>query len=73
VIHAARTWLERRGVDLVISNQAHAAWRKALRDDGFFQGPSNFLCGVSKPLAELVRSIGETHLNRGDGDGPVHL
>jgi hypothetical protein len=73
VIHAARMDLERRDVDLIISNQAHAAWTEALRRDGFLQGPSNFLFGASPALAEMVSSISEAHLNRGDGDGPVHL
>jgi hypothetical protein len=73
VIHAARRYLEQRGVDLIISNQSHAAWGRALRADGFFRGPSNFLFGASKQLAALGVPAAEMHLNRGDGDGPVHL
>jgi len=71
VIRDARLYLERRGVDLIISNQAHPAWGEALRTDGFFQGPSNFLFAASPKLA--VAGISECHFNRGDGDGPVHL
>jgi hypothetical protein len=71
VIHAARVYLERRGVDLIISNQGHPAWTGALRADGFFRGPSNFLFAASPALG--AAGISEYHINRGDGDGPVHL
>lgn len=71
VIRAARTYLERRGVDLIISNQGHPAWSAALRADGFFRGPSNFLVGASPALCAV--GVSEWHINRGDGDGPVHL
>ncbi|PWT99257.1 MAG: hypothetical protein C5B51_27540 [Terriglobia bacterium] len=73
VIHAARVELEHRGVDLIISNQGHIAWQSALRADGFLEGPSNFLLGASPALAKLAGPISEAHINRGDGDGPVHL
>jgi hypothetical protein len=72
VVHAARVYLERRGVDLIISNQAHLAWRDALRADGFFSAPSNFLFAASKGLSAAIGSA-EVHVNRGDGDGPVNL
>jgi len=73
VIHAARRYLEQRGVDLIISNQAHPAWAAALKGDGFFEGPSNFLLGASKAFSEALGPKAELHLNRGDGDGPVNL
>jgi hypothetical protein len=73
VIHAARLYLERRGVDLIISNQGHYAWAQALADDGFLQGPSNYLLGASMGLSELMAAVPDCHINRGDGDGPVHL
>lgn len=73
VIRAARAALEQRGVDLIISNQSHASWAAALRADGFLPGPSNFLFAASRQLAALASPISELHLNRGDGDGPVHL
>jgi hypothetical protein len=73
VVHAARRFLEKRGVDLIVTNQSHTAWRAALRAAGFLQGPSNFLCGASKALAALGVPAEEMHINRGDGDGPVHL
>jgi hypothetical protein len=73
VIHAARLYLERGGVDLIVSNQGHAAWAQALVADGFLRGPSNFLLGASKALSELMAAAPDRHINRGDGDGPVHL
>jgi hypothetical protein len=73
VIGAARRYLTGRGVDLIISNQSHTAWTGALRADGFLEGPSNYLFGASKPLSELAGPLSESHINRGDGDGPVNL
>lgn len=71
VIRAARVHLEQRGVDLILSNQSHPAWMEALRADGFFGGPSNFLLATSPALRKL--GVVDWHINRGDGDGPVHL
>jgi len=71
VIRAARGYLEERGVDLIVSNQSHPAWTEALKGDGFFRRPSNFLLGTSPALGKIVAS--DCHVNRGDGDGPVHL
>jgi hypothetical protein len=73
IIRAARLYLARRGVDLIISNQSHTAWTEAFRANGFLQGPSNYLFGASKPLSALAGPLSECHLNRGDGDGPVNL
>ncbi len=77
VVACARDVLAARGVDLMISNQSHAAWCGALRSCGFLQGPSNFLFAASPELAAefqpLEERLGTFHLNRGDGDGPIHL
>jgi hypothetical protein len=73
VIGAAVRFLEQRGVDLIVSNQLHAAWVAALREAGFRGGPSNFVFAASKALAELIPEGAEVHMNRGDGDGPIHL
>jgi hypothetical protein len=69
VVKAAASLLEQRGVDLIISNQSHAAWSQALLDAGFRTGPSNFLVALSPALAKAD----QFHFNRGDGDGPIHL
>ena len=77
VIAAATTYLEERGVDLLVSNQSHPAWCKALRSAGFVAGPSNFYFVTSKELTKLLNEVDPTgagfHLNRGDGEGPIHL
>lgn len=77
VIGGATDYLEERGVDLVVSNQSHAWWCSALANAGFLSGPSNFALATSK---ELTKAVGRTdaafervHVNRGDGDGPIHL
>ena len=73
VMGAAVRFLEQRGVDLIVSNQLHPAWVAAVRGCGFREGPSNFIFAVSKGLAELIPAGAEVHMNRGDGDGPIHL
>jgi len=77
VAHAATCYLERRGVDLIVSNQSHAAWCAGLRACGYTRGPTNFVLAVSQDVLTLLdpfeRSIGSVHVNRGDGDGPVQL
>lgn len=77
VAAAATNWLEREGVDLIVSNQTSAEWVTAIRRRGYLQGPSNFLLALSKALTErlvpLARYWPGIHMNRGDGDGPIHL
>ena len=77
VMAAVTREVERLGPNLIISNQMHAAWSQALRDAGYFSGPTNFVFSVSKKLAEPLspwdQFVSEGHINRGDGDGPVHL
>lgn len=77
VVRATTKVLEDRGVDLIITNQSHTAWRSAFRRAGFFEGPSNFIFAASPQLSKLLGVSASTgsgnHINRGDGDGPVHL
>lgn len=75
VVRTAARVLEARGVDLIISNQLHQAWSGALAAAGFRLGPTNFLFAMSPALAARVgsRADYEFHINRGDGDGPIHL
>jgi hypothetical protein len=76
VARAATSFLEHRGVDLIVSNQSHVSWRKALASAGFLRGPSNFIFAASPQLARLIGgsgTSGEIHLTRGDGDGPINL
>lgn len=73
---AVRALRERR-CDVVVTNQSHAAWRAALADDGWLSGPSNFVFAASPQLAAalgpLERSLATIHVDRADGDGPIHL
>jgi hypothetical protein len=73
VIRAATEELEKTGVDLIVSNQSHAAWCGAMQAAGFLKAESNFIFAASKPLAELLHPFEETrsriHFTRADGDG----
>ncbi|MCP4663924.1 MAG: hypothetical protein GY856_51735 [bacterium] len=75
--HAATHYLEENGADLIVSNQNHQAWRAALRECGYLEGPSNFLLAASPALVDAVAPWDKrrqlVHMNRGDGDGPIHL
>lgn len=77
LIAAAVAMAKEQGADLIFSNQMHSAWTRALHRSGFFQGPSNYLLALSKPLAALLAPIDRAtpliHFNRGDGDGRVNL
>ena len=77
VIAASADWLANRGVDLIVSNQSHRAWGRACERSGFFRGPSNYVFAASKKLAGALEPFdanrNEMHINRGDGDGPIHL
>jgi hypothetical protein len=77
VVRAATQVLESRGVDLIVSNQSHAAWCAALQSAGFLQGPANFRFAASRELSKLLdplpTTMAQIHLTRGDGAGPVNL
>jgi hypothetical protein len=78
VVMAATTReLERLRPDMIISNQCHEAWGRALLGAGFRAGPSNFIFSASKRLAQALdpfeSKVLAAHINRGDGDGPIHL
>jgi hypothetical protein len=77
VVRTATALLESRGVDLIVSNQSHAAWRRGLCRAGFLRGPSNFIFASSPQLTATLRQRGVPNhgllLNRGDGDGPINL
>jgi hypothetical protein len=65
--------LEKARCDLLVSNQTHPAWIAALRGQGFFHGPSNFILALSPPLAACHTGVHVAHFNRADGDGPINL
>ena len=77
LIRASLDAAKQHNADMVISNQMHRDWISALKAAGFWQGPSNYLLALSKPLRKLLEPLAETmpliHFNRGDGDGRVNL
>jgi hypothetical protein len=77
VIRTATRILEKRRVDLTVSNQSQNDWSSAFRKTGFFAGPSNFSFGVSPDLSRLLSpfesAAAKVHMTRGDGEGPLHL
>ena len=74
VIQAATEALIETGVDLIISNQSHPAWRRALGAAGFIRGPSSWGFAAAPAFTRLIETLDPggraVHLNRGDGDGP---
>ena len=73
VLGAVTREMERQGPDMIISNQMNTAWAQALQSAGYLAGPTNFIFSASKKLAEAMGDVTSGHMNRGDGDGPVHL
>jgi hypothetical protein len=71
VITAVRRVLERRGVDLIVCNHSHPAWRAALRSAGFLDGGFNLVFRASGALTQRLEEIGAADnlfLTRGDGN-----
>jgi hypothetical protein len=77
VVLAATQHLEKRGVDLIVSNHSHTRWCDGFGSAGYLSGPSNYLFAASRALDKLWRRSdidnNETFINRGDGDGPINL
>jgi len=70
VMLAATHTLESKGMDLIVSNQSHKQWCRALEGCGFFQAESNFVFATSKKHSALLQGeLSEFHLNRANGDG----
>jgi hypothetical protein len=65
--------LEEARCDLLVSNQTHPVWIEALRRQGFFHGPSNFILALSPAFAAYRATVSSAHFNRADGDGPINL
>jgi hypothetical protein len=73
IVAAAAETLAASGIDLMTSNQAHAAWSRALTRAGFLEGPSNFIFAIPKIIADRLQPLDarvlRAHLTRADGDG----
>ena len=77
LVRAAVVAAKENGSDMIFSNQTHQDWTDALRNAGFWRGPSNYLLALSKALVKLLEPMEEAipriNFNRGDGDGRVNL
>jgi len=77
VVHAATSWLKRRGVDIIVSNQAHPQWRHGFRRNGYLLLEGRRLFVASPKLREMLEPFGELarglHLTNMDGHGPHGL
>lgn len=73
VIRAATEALEARDIDLIVSNQSHRAWCRALGASGFLRASSAFIFAASKELARALALFEHNgpliYINRSDGDG----
>jgi hypothetical protein len=70
IIFTATKYLEKHNVDLIVSNQSHSSWTKALSNQGYMQGPTNFLLACSKELTAMLdpvdKNIHRMDINRGN-------
>jgi hypothetical protein len=77
VVAAATRDLERRGVDLVVSNQSHPAWVRGFAQSGYVLLRDRRLFAASPALQRLLEPFHETsrglHLTNFDGHGPAGL
>jgi len=64
------------GVDLIVANFSHSAWRNACLESGMFPGPSNFNLFVSPRGGNLLEEscpLKDIHIARGHSDGMDNL
>lgn len=77
VVAAAWRFLRDRGVDLVVSNQAHPDWVSGFAANGFTIVPNRRIFAASPQLAAHLAPIEEVgrglHLTNMDGHGPMAL
>jgi hypothetical protein len=77
IVAAASDFLRRRGVDIIVSNQAHPAWARGFADNGYVVLPNRRLFVASPQLKQLLEPFEETakglHLTNMDGHGPHAL
>jgi len=76
-IAAAFRFLAARGVDLVVSNQAHPAWIDAFAANGFVLVPDRRVFAASPELKAVLEpwtaAAAGLHLTNMDGHGPMAL
>jgi hypothetical protein len=77
VIAAGLAHLREVGVDIVIANQSHPVWLRALEASGFLLVPNRRLFAASPPLRDALAPFERTReglfLTNMDGHGPMGL
>lgn len=77
VVAAATRELARRGVDIIVSNQAHPDWAKAFAANGYVVLKNRRLFAASPQLITAMAPFEQTarglHLTNLDGHGPMAL
>lgn len=77
VVFAATRYLRRRGVDIIVSNQAHPDWALGFARNGYAVLPSKRMFAPSPALRALLEPFDDTakglHLTNMDGHGPMAL
>jgi hypothetical protein len=73
IVRAAVSALEQKGMDLIVTNQSHHAWGRAVEQSGFFRAGSNFIFAASRKLSALLGPLDlvlpASHVTRANGDG----
>jgi len=77
VVFAATRFLRQRGVDIIVSNQAHPGWALGFAQNGYAVLPNKRMFAPSPALRALLEPFDETakglHLTNMDGHGPMAL
>jgi hypothetical protein len=77
IVHAATEFVRRRGVDIVVSNQAHPGWARGFAVNGYLVLQNRRLFVASPELHRMLEPFAETaqglHLTNMDGHGPHAL
>ncbi len=77
VVAAATRFLTERGVDIVVSNQAHPGWARGFAQNGYAVLPDKRLFAASAALQEALSPFDQVsqglHLTNMDGHGPMAL
>jgi hypothetical protein len=77
VVASATRFLQRRGVDLIASNQSHPAWARGFAQNGYLLLRDRRLFAASPALQRLLEPFEQTarglHLTNFDGHGPAGL
>lgn len=77
VVFAASRFLKQRGVDIVVSNQAHPDWARGFSHNGYAVLPDKRLFAASPALQALLQPFNQVarglHLTNMDGHGPMAM